>query len=197
MVPRVGATVGDRISTTHDLELFVFKVPCVETLLADFDMLSIIRYRAPLLCLWLASFFTISHALTFNSTALVLGVDAKAVDKAAYLLTSYGIAWEGIEVPESGITLPGLETSNGGNYGLFVVVSEVQYNATSALTDKQWASLHSYQTKYGVRMVHVYVVPGLDYGTALVASCCDGTQEQNVSLIQTAQTDYFPTAGLR
>lgn len=139
------------------------------------------------------------NAISYNSTTLILAVDAESVDQAAYLLDGYGISYQGIQVPSSGITLPTLETSNGGNYGLIVVVAGVQYNGASVLTTAQWNSLYAYQEKYGVRMVQLNANPSVDFGVELVAACCNQTEniEQNITMIEDAQTKYFPTAGLR
>ncbi|KAI9744748.1 MAG: hypothetical protein M1818_001673 [Claussenomyces sp. TS43310] len=156
-----------------------------------------VRYTNTLLSVFIACCITASYGLIFNSTALIIAVDKLNADKGSYLLNSYGIDHDDVIVPESGCSLPALETSSGGNYGLIIVVSQVQYNDTTVLTDTQWNSLYDYQTKYGVRMVQLYVVPGEDFGVQQVAPCCQDTVEQNVTLVADGQTNHFPTAGLR
>lgn len=82
---------------------------------------------------------------------------------------------------------------------MIVVVAGVQYNGASVLTTAQWNSLYAYQEKYGVRMVQLNANPSVDFGVELVAACCNQTEniEQNITMIEDAQTKYFPTAGLR
>lgn len=104
-------------------------------------------------------------------------------------------------VPQAGITLPTLNsTATSGNYGGFIVLSEVAYSYTagwaSALTAAQWASLYAYQTSFGVRMVRLDVFPGAEFGTTTAvagAGCCDAGVEQLVSISNNAA---FPKANL-
>lgn len=100
-------------------------------------------------------------------------------------------------VPETGTDLPPLETSEGGNYGLFIIVAQAMYNGISAITNNQYNALYAYQIKYGVRMVNVDVFPTPGFGAETVAGCCLDGSEQNVTLLPNAQADFFPTAGLR
>jgi hypothetical protein len=138
-------------------------------------------------------------SLVYNSTALIVASDAEDLDSAAYLLTGYGIAHEELQVPEGGTDLPTLESGNGGNYGLFVLVSQVKYDgdSDSSLTTDQWNSLYDYQIKYGVRMVQMAVAPSSTFGVTQVGSCCNDNEEQNITLISSVQSSEFPTAGLK
>lgn len=158
-------------------------------------------FQPPLtrLALVLALLITLCQAVAYNSTALVLASDAQGTDEATYLLNGYGIGHEAYVVSENGITLPPLEDANGGNYGLLVIVAQAQTNGTSSLTTAQWNSLYAYQKKYGVRMVQLDVVPSADFGVSFNKACCDSSAgiEQNITLIESAQTSHFPTAGLR
>lgn len=149
------------------------------------------------LAIFLAILITICNAATFNSTALILSIDAITSDQATYLLNGYGIEYDSVQFPASGQALPTLETSAGGNYGLIVSVGGVQHNGTSAVTTDQWNALYAYQTKYGVRMVHIDASPSSDFGVALVGGCCGDDVEQNLTMLADAQKNYFPTAGLR
>lgn len=142
---------------------------------------------------------SITNALTFKATALVIAVDYDNADLGRYVFDGYGIPYEILEVPHTNIALPTLESSSGGNYGLFVMVSEAMVNGTSSLSDEQWESLWSYQRKYAVRMVHINVSPGVAYGTQLASAggCCDALVEQNITLVESVATKEFPNAGLK
>lgn len=160
-------------------------------------MLSYVLNPTPIAGLLLSLLFSVSNALIFNSTALILAVDDISLDHGTYLLNGYGITYEGLKVPQTGITLPTLETSAGGNYGLFVIVAQVQYTGKSALTTDQWNTLYAYQLKYKIRMVHLNVVPSSEFGVEYVDACCGDGVEQNFTLVGDVQTKEFPTAGLR
>lgn len=83
-------------------------------------------------------------------------------------LNDYGIPFEVLVVPQGGVSLPPLSSATGvGNYGGFVVLSEVSYadkngDYSSALTGAQWSQLYSYQRTFGARMVRLDVVPSAD-----------------------------------
>lgn len=152
------------------------------------------RWTAAVLLSYVIS---LSQALFFNSTALVIGADDSTLNDGWYLLDGYGIAFELLQVPQSGVSLPALETGGNGNYGLFVINAGVQYAGKSALTTDQWNMLYAYQIKYGVRMVQIDVIPSDDFGTVSLGSCCDNSTEQNLTLVMETQAKEFPTAGLR
>lgn len=105
-------------------------------------------------------------------------------------------------MPQAGITLPVLNsTATAGNYGGFIILSEVAYQYStgwaSALTAAQLASLYAYQTSFGVRMVRLDVYPGVDFGTTTAvagAGCCDAGVEQLVSI---SNATAFPKANLK
>lgn len=140
------------------------------------------------------------NALTFASTALVIAADADVAGSASYLLEGYGIAHETFLVPRTNTPLPSLESSSGGgNYGLFLILSEVNVDGESRLTDDQWESLWAYQRKYGVRMVHINVSPSANFGVKLELSsgCCADGVEQNITLVESTATKEFPNAGLK
>ena len=93
-----------------------------------------------------------------DSKILVIVRDAYAGQVATSGLNGYGIPFEISTVPQSGIALPTLNTTSGGNYGGFIVSGQVSYdmgggNYQSALTAAQWQQLYDYKTMYGVRMV--------------------------------------------
>lgn len=93
-----------------------------------------------------------------DSKILVIVRDAYAGQVATSGLNGYGIPFEILTVPQSGIALPTLNTTSGANYGGFIISGQVSYdmgggNYQSALTAAQWQQLYDYQTIYGVRMV--------------------------------------------
>jgi hypothetical protein len=90
---------------------------------------------------------------------------------------------------------------NVGNYGLIIVIGLVVYDYggttgwVSAITSNQWDTLYAYQTKYGVRMVHLDGFPGSFNGTTVApgpGGCCS-TEDQTVRLLDPT---LVPTAGL-
>lgn len=108
---------------------------------------------------------------TISSTILIIARDSiSAENGAAAGLRGYGIPYEILAVPQSGVsTLPVLNnTAMHGNYGGIVVLSEVGYNTgssySSALTRLQWNSLFDYQTQFGIRMVRLDVFPSAEFG---------------------------------
>jgi hypothetical protein len=93
-----------------------------------------------------------------DSKILIIVRDAYAGQVASSGLNGYGIPFEILTVPQSGIALPTLNTTAGGNYGGFIVAGQVSYdmgggNYQSALTAAQWQLIYDYQVLYGVRMV--------------------------------------------
>ncbi|RAL02971.1 putative extracellular serine-rich protein [Aspergillus ibericus CBS 121593] len=132
---------------------------------------------------------------------LVIARDSASASVASSGLNAYGIPFTTLVVPQTGASLPALNSSEGGNFGGIVVASEVSYNygnATgyqSALTTDQWNQLWAYQLAYGVRMVQYDVYPGPNYGAnATDDGCCATGVEQLMSFTDISD---FPTSGLR
>lgn len=135
---------------------------------------------------------------TVSSTILILARDlTAALNTSASGLQGYGIPYEIVTVPQTGITsLPLLNASaTHGNYGGIVLVSEVGYNYGdqyySALTRAQFNQLYNYQTSFGVRMVRLDVFPTSDYGVVSV-----GGNVNDEPVVFTNVTG-FQSAGLR
>lgn len=141
-----------------------------------------------------------SSSLVLNSTALIIAKSDADATQASYLLNGYGLGFVVQTIPESGATLTVLNNTDGGNFGLLVVLSEVQYtnsttNKTSnALTDEQWETLYDYQKTFKVRMVHMNVVPGPSFGTTIASV---GSDNQNATVVADVAEKWFPTAGLK
>lgn len=140
-------------------------------------------------------------ATSVQSTILVIARDNASAQTATSGLNGYGIPFTTLLVPQSGATLPPLNSSAGGNFGGIVVASEVSYDYggttgyQSALTGDQWNQLYAYQLEYGVRMVQYDVYPGPNYGTTAIGEgCCADNTEQEIYLTNTSD---FPTSGLR
>lgn len=155
-----------------------------------------------LLCILFSAVISLSECLSTNSTSLIIATNADDAGKASYILNGYGVGFEVLLVPKDGVTLPMLNTTGGGNYGLVIILSEAVYTAngtsTPGLTTAQWSELYDYQRNFRVRMVHLGVVPGPKYGTAEgAAGCCDPPSYQNVTIISDVQDREFPNAGLR
>jgi hypothetical protein len=132
-----------------------------------------------------------------SSTILILARDFTAAQNSGFSgLQGYGIPYEVVTVPQSGGTLPVLNsTAKNGNYGGIVVISEVGYDYSgsyySALTRKQWQTLWEYQEAFGVRMVRLDVFPSSDFG---VSSLGGNAKDEPVTI---TNTTGFPTAGLK
>lgn len=140
-------------------------------------------------------------SLTVDSSILVLARDTYSAKVATSGLNAYGIPFTTVLVPQSGVTLPPLNSSSGGNFGGIVVASEVSYDYggtlgyQSALTADQWNQLYAYQLEYGVRMVQYDVYPGPQYGTSAIGDgCCSTGIEQEFSF---TNIEDFPTSGLK
>lgn len=104
-------------------------------------------------------------ANTVANTMLVFARDSTSAYSATSGFNAYGIPYQLMLVPQSGITLPVLNSSTTqGNYGGIVVLSEVSYSYNgsweSAITTAQWQQLYNYQAAFGVRMVRLDVYPG-------------------------------------
>jgi hypothetical protein len=135
-----------------------------------------------------------------KGTVLIFARDALSAYSASSGLAGYGIPYQVVTVPSTGITLPALSTSaTAGNYGAIVVVSEVSYDYgalgfQSALTAAQWQTIYQYQVDFGVRLVRLDVYPSADSGTSAIGGCCNTGVEQ---LISVSSTTNFPTSGLK
>ena len=103
---------------------------------------------------------------TVGATILVFARDSVSGYSAFSGLNGYAIPYQLVAVPQTGITLPVLNTSaTAGLYGGIVILSEVSYDYggttgfQSALTAAQLATLYQYQVSFGVRMVRLDVFP--------------------------------------
>jgi hypothetical protein len=166
---------------------------------------------APLLSSLLGGAYALSFCLLFlhgasayvggatvSSTVLVIARDQlSAENSAAAGLRGYGIPFEIVTVPQSGISaLPVLNISaTHGNYGGIVILSEVGYNYDnqyfSALTRTQWNTLWNYQIQFGVRMVRLDVFPAAEFGVT-----SNGGNLNDEPVVFT-NTTGFATANLR
>lgn len=115
-------------------------------------------------------------AVSVDSTVLVIAKD----NTSAYSITSgldgYGIPFTLLLVPNTGVALPELTTGSDGNFGGFVVMSEVSYENSagqfaSALNPDQWTALYNYQITFGVRMVRLDVYPLDEFGGKASLPC--------------------------
>jgi hypothetical protein len=177
-------------------------------------------------CLLIAWLALAANALSMSNTILVFARDTASSYSATSGFSGYGIPYELVLVPQSGVTLPILNASSTqGNYGGFVVLGEVSYdyngNWRSALTPAQWQQLYDYQSSFGARMVRLDVYPGPDFGKKPVvltpaacedlgidsltprsgtATAIDGTGCCNADveqLVSISNAAYFPTANLK
>ncbi|KAE9969603.1 hypothetical protein EG328_006784 [Venturia inaequalis] len=144
-----------------------------------------------------------TRTFSVGSTILVFARDAASGASTVGGLLGYGIPYELILVPSTGITLPTLNSSlTSGNYGGIIVHGEVSYDLGaagwgSAITAAQWASIYAYQADFNVRLVRLDVYPGPDFGTTTAiagAGCCNTGVEQMISI---SNATGFPTANLK
>jgi len=139
------------------------------------------------------------ESTSVSSTVLVFARDNASAYSAFSGLNGYAIPYQLVVVPQSGITLPTLNSSTVGNFGGIVVLSEVSYDYggtlgfQSALNASQWAALYQYQVSFGVRMVRLDVFPGATFGTKALGGCCDTGVEQLISI---SDDTAFPNSGL-
>lgn len=115
-------------------------------------------------------------AISVTSTVLVLARDIPSANSATSGLQGYGIPYDVVLVPQSGVILPPLSSSGTeGNYGGIVVMSEVAYlyasGWASALTAAQWQALYEYQVAFGARMVRLDAFPAPEFGMSCSRSC--------------------------
>ncbi|KAJ0119842.1 hypothetical protein N8I77_012445 [Diaporthe amygdali] len=144
----------------------------------------------------------VAAANSVSNTILVFARDSASANVATLGFQGYGIPYQTVLVPQSGVALPALNSSaTQGNYGGILVLSEVSYQYStgflSALNTSQWQTLYDYQTAFGVRMVRLDVYPTPDMGvTTYIAGsgCCDAGVEQ---LISFNDTTAFPTANVK
>ncbi|KAM7186129.1 non-anchored cell wall protein-1 [Naviculisporaceae sp. PSN 640] len=143
-----------------------------------------------------------SAAKSVSSTILVIARDAVSATSATSGLQGYGIPYQVVTVPQGGITLPALTSSEtSGNYGGVIVLSEVAYEYptgwASAITPDQWQTIYNYQDAFGIRLVRLDSFPSTDLGvtSAIVgAGCCNTGVEQLVSI---SDGSAFPTANIK
>ena len=139
---------------------------------------------------------------TVDNTVLVFARDTGSAYSAYSGLQAYGIPYQVVVVPQSGITLPQLNSSTThGNYGGIVMMSEVSYDYSgswhSAITSDQFTTIYNYQATFGVRMVRIDVYPEPSFGcqTAIASTgCCGDGVEQYVSF---TNATGFPTANIK
>lgn len=115
---------------------------------------------------------SVAAALSVQNTILVLARDSASATVATLGLQGYGIPYQTVIVPQSGVALPSLNSSlTSGNYGGILVLSEVAYQYStgflSALTTSQWNTMFAYQQAFGVRMVRLDVYPTTDMGKSM------------------------------
>lgn len=136
-----------------------------------------------------------------QSTILVLARTQDEADQATSGLKAYGIPFENVIVPASGITLPTLKaTATSGNYGGFISVSELAFDQGggswgSAITPAQWNEIYAYQNDFGARLVRIEGWPQADFGCDLADPSVGGTSDDNP--IKFVSSTYFPTARLK
>lgn len=129
---------------------------------------------------------TATGSVTVSNTILVFAASSNVSYSATSGLEAYGIPYDLVLVPSSGITLPTLNSSlTQGNYGGIIILSEVQYDYStgyaSALTAAQFTTLYSYQVAFGIRMVRLDVYPDSTFGVNALGGCCGTDVEQLVS----------------
>ncbi|EPS44709.1 hypothetical protein H072_1293 [Dactylellina haptotyla CBS 200.50] len=161
------------------------------------------RFSA-LLFILLSTLFSYTHgiAVKIRNTALIVTPDMANAATVTGTMDGYGIPYEVLIVPQSGVTMPQLNQTNGdGNYGLFLVISQVSYNYgdawRSALTNDQWNLMYDYQTIYGVRMIHINAFPSGQFGASALGGCCNAGDDQTVTVDKGVAAEQFPTAGLK
>jgi hypothetical protein len=102
---------------------------------------------------------------------LVLARDTASAYSGTSGLRGYGIPYELVLVPKTGVTLPVLNSSTTvGNYGGIILLSEASYDFggtigfVSAITAAQFQEIFAYQVSFGVRLVRLDVFPTADFG---------------------------------
>ncbi|TKA53780.1 hypothetical protein B0A49_12364, partial [Cryomyces minteri] len=138
---------------------------------------------------------------TVDQTILVFARSSTEAYSAYSGLLGYGIPYQLVIVPQSGTTLPTLNSSaTHGNYGGIITLSEISYDYNGswapAITTDQYNQLYAYQISFGVRMVRLDVYPQAQFGTTTTIAgtgCCGTGVEQLVSF---TNTTGFATANL-
>jgi hypothetical protein len=155
---------------------------------------------APVVVQAAAKAAVVTTSTTIQSTVLIFARDSVSAYSAFSGLNAYGIPYQLVVVPQTGITLPVLNSSaTAGNYGAIVILSEVSYDYggtlgyQSALNATQLAQIYAYQAQFGVRLVRLDSFPSADSGTVALGGCCNTGQEQNISI---SNATAFLTAGL-
>ena len=120
------------------------------------------------------------------STILVIVRNSNDQYSATSGLNAHGIPFQVLTVPQNGIALPALNSSDTqGNYGGIILSGEVSYEYSSgwasALTPAQFQQIYNYQTSFGVRMVRLNVYPGDNYGTTPLGGCCGQGIDQRMT----------------
>ncbi|CAK1357787.1 unnamed protein product [Cercospora beticola] len=140
---------------------------------------------------------------TVKNTILVLARNSIDAELAYSGFQGYGIPYEVLLVPQSGVSLPTLNSSaTEGNYGGFIIVSELSYqnsagNWVSGLTDAQFTAIYNYQKAFGVRMTRLDTYPWSAFGAVSLGTsggCCDYNVEQQISF---TNTSGFSTANVK
>jgi hypothetical protein len=167
-------------------------------------MVSFKSFLTSMLCILTATTVSVAQNITsatVKSTILVLARDAAVASSATSGLNGYGIPYQVVLIPQTGIALPALSSGTTGNYGGIIVEGQISYdmgggNWQSAITPAQWQSMYDYQVAFGVRMVQFDVYPQPMFGTTVVngGGCCDSGVEQ---LISFTDTSAFPQAGIK
>ena len=172
----------------------------VPTLVANVNGTSVAKNVSVPVVVAAAKVAVVPSTTTVQSTVLVFARDAVSAYSAFSGLNAYGIPYSLVVVPQTGITLPVLNSSaTVGNYGAIVILSEVSYNYggtlgyQSALNATQLAQIYEYQAAFGVRLVRLDSFPSADSGTTALGGCCATGQEQTISISNAAA---FLTAGL-
>ncbi|KAF2111199.1 hypothetical protein BDV96DRAFT_500153 [Lophiotrema nucula] len=141
---------------------------------------------------------TASGVATINNTILIFARDSTSSFAGYSILQGYGIPYQVVLVPSSGITLPQLNSSaSHGNYGGIITLSELSYNYdagyASALTPAQWDDLYAYQEAFNIRLVRLDVFPSAEFGVEEAEG--GGTSVDQPIYISDASS--FATAGLK
>jgi len=138
--------------------------------------------------------------VSISPTALVIATDADAAAEPIFTLNQYNQTYQLLAIPQNGTDLPALTSTNGANvtvanYGLIIIVSLVSYDYggttgwQSAITTDQWEALYSYQSLYGIYMIHLDGYPDNFLGTTTAPNgpigCCS-SDEQLVSVVDTS-----------
>ncbi|OQO00893.1 hypothetical protein B0A48_13580 [Cryoendolithus antarcticus] len=117
-------------------------------------------------------------------------------------LQGYGIPYQVVQVPQTGFTLPALNSSaTQGNYGGIISLSELAYEYSTGwaagISTDQYNQLYAYQTAFGVRFVRIDAYPQPAFGVSTAAQgvgCCGQDVEQLISI---SNATGFPGANIK